>query len=158
MRSDFARHVRAKRESCAPTSLDASGVLIVLGIIQNLCICHVERRDARKAASRSRNIPRMLAVKNADSGNSPQALSLFSQKRVTISDFGRTSRIGIVTTGCTGMFRLRRRMRSDSAQHDRGKRESCAPTPLNMTGVKCAPTSLNMTGLNGNASLRLRST
>jgi len=24
-----------------------------------------------------------------------------------------------VTTGCTGMFRLRRRMRSDSAQHDR---------------------------------------
>jgi hypothetical protein len=40
--------------------------------------------------------------------------------RVTQCDFGRTPCIGIVTTGCTGMFRLRRRMRSDFAQHDSG--------------------------------------
>jgi hypothetical protein len=48
--------------------------LIWLGAIQNLCICHVERRDARMTGSRRRNIPRMLAVKNAEF--SPGSLSL----------------------------------------------------------------------------------
>ena len=47
-----------------------------------------------------------------------------SEARVTNPDFGRTPCIGVVTTGGTGMFRLRRRMRSDFAQHDtRGEHE-----------------------------------
>jgi hypothetical protein len=46
-----------------------------------------------------------------------------------MSDFGRTPRIGIVTTGCTRMFRLRRRVRSDFAQHDRGELCFCSALP-----------------------------
>jgi hypothetical protein len=37
-----------------------------------------------------------------------------------MSNFGRTPCIRIVTTGSAGMFRLRRRIRSDFAQHDSG--------------------------------------
>jgi hypothetical protein len=44
----------------------------------------------------------------------------FSGGGVSMSDFGRIPCAGMGTTGCTGMFRLRRRMRSDSAQHDSG--------------------------------------
>jgi hypothetical protein len=41
-------------------------------------------------------------------------------KDVNMSNFGKTPCIGMVTTGSAGMFRLRRRMRSDFAQHDSG--------------------------------------
>jgi hypothetical protein len=41
-------------------------------------------------------------------------------KDVTMSNFGGTPCIGMLTTGSAGMFRLRRRMRSDFAQHDSG--------------------------------------
>jgi hypothetical protein len=37
-----------------------------------------------------------------------------------MSSFGGTPCIGMVTTGSAGMFRLRRRIRSDFAQHDSG--------------------------------------
>jgi hypothetical protein len=37
-----------------------------------------------------------------------------------MSNFGGTPWIGMVTTGSAGMFRLRRRIRSDFAQHDSG--------------------------------------
>jgi hypothetical protein len=41
-------------------------------------------------------------------------------KDLTMSNFGRTPCIGFVTTGSAGTFRLRRRLRSDFAQHDSG--------------------------------------
>jgi hypothetical protein len=55
-------------------------------------------------------------------GTADSSLTLGMIKRGIIAEIPR---INIVTTGCTGIFRLRRRMRSDFAQDDRGELHSC---------------------------------
>jgi hypothetical protein len=85
--------------------------------------CHVERRDARAIASRSRNIPSMLAAEMQIQEVLP-GLSHFSGLSHFLRWWGRTSIFGRtpcsgVTTGCTGIFRLRRCMRSGFAQDHR---------------------------------------
>ena len=74
---------------------------------------HVERRAARTAAARSRNIPRMPAL--------PCRFREFSPES---SGHGpcleKTPCCVLVTTRIFGIFRLRRRMRSHCAQDDKG--------------------------------------
>jgi hypothetical protein len=55
-------------------------------------------------------------------------------KDVNMSNFGKTPCIGMVTTGSAGMFRLRRRMRSDFAQHDSGNAANAVKGFLNLAG------------------------
>jgi hypothetical protein len=53
---------------------------------------------------------------------SPETFSIVFPWGVTMSDFGRTPRIGIVTTGCTGISRLRRRIAPAALEMTKEKR------------------------------------
>jgi hypothetical protein len=63
----------------------------------------------------------MLAVKNEYSGSSLNRSNVLE-------------RCQYVTTGSAGMFRLRRRMRSDFAQHDSGNAANAVKGFLNLAG------------------------
>jgi hypothetical protein len=71
---------------------------------------------------RSRNIPSMLVRTMPLQGVPPP--DFFPEtgrgnRKCHDSSFGKTPCTGIVTNSCTGILRLRRRMRSDFAQGDK---------------------------------------